>query len=141
MRNEKYIRTQQVELVVPFHDLDAMQVVWHGNYLNYFDLARNALFESAGLDMYRYGRETGYLFPITKVTTKHIQPLRFKDRLICSVGLLDAHRKLVMDFEIRKAEDGKLCAKCTTEQVTVNHNNFKMEIEVPQDIRQALSAR
>ena len=39
---------------VPFHDLDPLQIVWHGNYLKYFDIARFGLFKQAGLDLYQY---------------------------------------------------------------------------------------
>ena len=31
----------QVE--VPFHDVDAMDVCWHGHYLKYFEIGRAAL--------------------------------------------------------------------------------------------------
>ena len=33
----------EVTIRVPFFDLDPMQIVWHGNYLNYFEIARAAL--------------------------------------------------------------------------------------------------
>ena len=41
-------RSHEIRLSVPFHDLDPMDVVWHGNYLKYFDMARFALFREAG---------------------------------------------------------------------------------------------
>ncbi len=28
---------------LPFHDLDPMRVVWHGNYMKYFEIARDGL--------------------------------------------------------------------------------------------------
>jgi len=30
----------EVKIKVPFYDLDPMQIVWHANYLNYFEIAR-----------------------------------------------------------------------------------------------------
>ncbi len=35
--------TVDVELTIPFHDVDAMGVVWHGNYFRYFEIAREKL--------------------------------------------------------------------------------------------------
>ncbi len=35
----------EVKYSVPFFDLDPMQIVWHGNYLNYFEIARAGLFD------------------------------------------------------------------------------------------------
>jgi len=65
-------RTYQVKLTVPFHDLDPLHVVWHGNYLKYFDIARFGLFKDAGIDLYAYSQKNSCFFPITKTTTKLI---------------------------------------------------------------------
>ena len=40
----------EVEIEIPFHDVDSMKIVWHGNYAKYFEIARCALFESIGLN-------------------------------------------------------------------------------------------
>ena len=32
-----------VTITVPFHDVDAMGVVWHGNYFRYLEVAREQL--------------------------------------------------------------------------------------------------
>ena len=42
-------RVAEVSFQVPFHDVDAMQVVWHGNYLKYFELARTEMERSMDL--------------------------------------------------------------------------------------------
>ena len=48
--NEKQ-KSFEIKIRVPFFDLDPMQIVWHGNYLNYFEMARAALFEHNGVDL------------------------------------------------------------------------------------------
>ena len=40
-----------VTLKVPYYDVDLMQIVWHGNYLKYFEVARQALFREYGVDL------------------------------------------------------------------------------------------
>jgi acyl-CoA thioester hydrolase len=132
-------RRCQVELVVPFHDLDAMQVVWHGNYLKYFDIARNALFEEAGINLYDYCVKSGFLFPIVRTRAKHTFPLRYRNRFVCTVVVVETRRKIVLDFEIRLADSGKLCARCRSEQVAVRGSGFEMEIMIPEDIQRALN--
>ena len=37
------LREIGVELEVPFHDIDGLGIVWHGNYFKYFELARTEL--------------------------------------------------------------------------------------------------
>jgi acyl-CoA thioester hydrolase len=128
-----------VELLVPFHDLDPMNVVWHGNYMKYFDVARHALFEQAGIDLYDYGVRRGYLFPVVKTSTKHIGPLRRGDRFTCTAELVESKRKLIIDFEIR-LQGGQLCARCRSEQVAVRTSDLVLEIVIPEDVRRALDS-
>ena len=122
---------------MPFFDLDPMQIVWHANYLNYFEIARAALFENNGVDLYSfYGRDK-IIFPIIKTSTKHIFPLRHRDEIVCKATIVDAYVKLVVDFEIRKAEDGKICARGRTEQVAVKTPEMEILFSIPEEIRNA----
>jgi acyl-CoA thioester hydrolase len=128
----------EVKLSIPFFDLDPMQIVWHGNYLNYFEVARAALLDHHRVDLYSYFERHKLLFPIIKTATKHIFPLRHRDEVICKATLVDAKVKLVFDFEIRLAKDGKICARGRTEQVTVKAPEMEMIFSIPEEIRQAL---
>lgn len=95
----------EVRISVPFFDLDPMQIVWHGNYLNYFEIARAALFEHHGVDLYSYYEREKIIFPIIRTATKHIFPLKHRDEIIVKATLVDAHIKLVVDFEIHHQLD------------------------------------
>jgi len=128
----------EIKLKVPFHDLDPMQVVWHGNYFKYFDQARFGLFAHAGIDLYQYQLEKQFLFPITKNAIKHIAPLGPNDDFICKATVTEARYKIAIAFEIRLADTGKLCARCTSEQVAVKTPSMELEFEIPKDIRKAL---
>lgn len=128
----------EVKISVPFFDLDPMQIVWHGNYLNYFELARAALFEHYGVDLYSYYEREQIIFPIIRTSTKHIFPLKHRDEVICKATLIDAHIKLVVDFEIRKAASGDVCARGRTEQVAVKTPEMETLFSIPQDIRNLL---
>ena len=128
----------ETQMKVAFHDLDPMQVVWHGNYLKYFDVARFGLFADAGIDLYDYMINRHYVFPVTRSSIKHIAPLRPFDEFICRGTVVEAEYKIVMDFEIRLAEDDQLCARGNSEQVAVKYPEMEMKFEVPMDIRKAL---
>jgi len=123
---------------VAFYDLDPIQVVWHGNYLNYFEDARTALFNSNGIDLYDFYLQEGIVFPIIKTSTKHVLPLRYHDEFICRATIVDARMKIVVDFEIRKADGGQVCARGRTEQVSVKADTMEILYSVPGEIRQAL---
>jgi len=127
-----------VKMKVAFHDLDPMQVVWHGNYLKYFDVARFRLFAAAGIDLYDYMMSKKYVFPVTRSAIKHIAPLRPFDEFICRAAVTEAEYKIAMNFEIRLIADDKLCARGNSEQLAVRWPEMEMEFEIPLDIRRAL---
>mgnify|MGYP001315129336 FL=1 len=128
----------EVKISVPFFDLDPMQIVWHGNYLNYFELARAGLFQRYGVDLYNYYDRTKIIFPIIRTQTKHILPLRHRDEIICRATLVDANIKLIVDFEIRKAGENVVCARGRTEQVAVQMPQGETLYSIPADIRDVL---
>jgi acyl-CoA thioester hydrolase len=123
---------------VSFHDLDPMRIVWHGNYFKYFDKTRFALFEAAGIDLYRYMTELQYAFPITRTSTKHIAPLQARDHFICKATVTEARFKIAMNFEIRRVTDDALCVRGSSEQLAVKYPMMELEFEIPEEIRKAL---
>ena len=123
---------------VAFYDLDPIQVVWHGNYLNYFEDARTALFNQNGIDLYEFYEREGIVFPIIKTATKHIVPLRYHDEFICRATIAEAKVKIVVDFEIRKVDNPQVCTRGRTEQVAVKAPEMEMLFAIPDEIKKAL---
>jgi acyl-CoA thioester hydrolase len=136
--NKNNHRTYETRLTIPFHDLDPMQIVWHGNYLKYFDMARFGLFNEAGIDLYSIYEENQYIFPITKTSAKHILPLRYGDEIICKATLVEARIKIVLDFEIRMAENGTVCTRGRGEQLAVKIPEMETLFQIPDLVREAL---
>jgi acyl-CoA thioester hydrolase len=129
----------EIDMKVAFHDLDPLQIVWHGNYLKYFDVARFALFASVGIDLYQYMLTKKYVFPVTRSAAKHIMPLRAFDEFVCRATVTEAQYKIAMKFEIRKKDaDRTICARGTSEQLAVRFPEMEMEFAIPDDIRIAL---
>jgi acyl-CoA thioester hydrolase len=129
--------SSSVTLKVPYYDVDLMQIVWHGNYLKYFEAARQALFKKYGVDMQHYIEDTRYVFPVVRSMIKHIWPLRFDDEFICTAVLKEARVKIVLDFEIKLISNGKVCAKGWTEQVAVLLPEMEMVFQIPEEIQKA----
>lgn len=128
----------ELRMRVPFHDLDPMQIVWHGNYVKYFDTARQGLFRSLGVDLYEFFQETGYLFPVIRTSVKYIQPLRYNDAFVCTAALAEVTHKLVVDFEIRREEDHTICTKGRGEQAAVIYPDMELCFEIPPSFRERL---
>ena len=131
-------QSHEVRMKVPFFDLDPMQMVWHGNYLKYFDIARSELFDGLGVDLFEFHDRTRYIFPIIRSSVKHIHPLKRGDEFICRATVKDARSKIVVAFEIRLVADGTICARGTTEQAAVLAPEMEMVYTIPEEISRAL---
>ncbi|MCF8025981.1 MAG: acyl-CoA thioesterase [Desulfobacteraceae bacterium] len=138
MKNPDPDKTCERKFAVPFHDLDPMQVMWHGNYLKYFDITRDALFRKLGIDLYQAYKDTRYIFPIIRTSIKHVSPLRFRDEFICRAVLKDVNYKITVAFEIRVAEDNRVSAKGQSEQAAVKTPEMETMLKIPEHIRKAL---
>ena len=128
----------KVRLRVPFHDLDPLQMVWHGNYLKYFEIAREGLFRELGADLYDFHLKSGYLFPVIRSSVKHIRPLFHHDEFICRARLKESKRKLIVDFEIRLVKDNTLCAKGQSEQAAMKVPEMELMLLIPEALRNLL---
>lgn len=128
----------KIERQVAFYDMDPGQIVWHGNYFNYFEDARRALFAGRGVDLIEFGLKNNFFFPIIKTSTKHLHPLRYGDIFICQATLVDARTIIIVDFEIRLKGKGTLCMQGRTEQVAVKSPEMEILLFIPEEIRKAV---
>jgi acyl-CoA thioester hydrolase len=124
---------------VAFHDVDAMRIVWHGNYLKYFEIARDRLFAQHGIDMYSAGDANGpqVVYPVIRTATRHSHPLRYGDEFVCTAILAEARTKLIIDYQLELKEGGALCATGRTEQVALRLPELELQLELPASLRRA----
>jgi acyl-CoA thioester hydrolase len=109
-----------VGLDVRFPEVDAYRVVWHGNYVLYCEIARNALCGAAGLTPAE-ALACGYRVPITRFEIVVRRPARLDDHLEVSCTLRPPETaKLEMDYEVRRLPDRLLLATGFTQQVLLS---------------------
>jgi acyl-CoA thioester hydrolase len=113
-------RLFSVAFEVRFPEVDSYGVVWHGHYVQYFEVARNALCAAFGLTP-ADALAHGYKVPITKVSMDLKRPARLDDRLAVTTRLAPPEiAKLAMSYEIRRETTGELLASGATEQVILD---------------------
>jgi len=115
----------EIELTPAFHDLDPMEVVWHGHYPKYLELARCALLQRFNYD-YPQMRDSGYLWPIVDMRLKYVKSAVFLQRLKVSATFAEWENRLKIDYEIRDAADGSVLTKAHTIQVAVDMQTREM---------------
>jgi len=126
---------------VPFYDVDMMRVVWNGHYWKYFEEARQALFTQQGITSFDESEGKGWVFPVIRSEVKYIHPLRLDDEFICTATLKEARVKIVVDFEITRVADGKVCARGRSEQAAVKVPEGEMAFMIPHEVQNALWGR
>ncbi|MCX7808861.1 MAG: acyl-CoA thioesterase [Deltaproteobacteria bacterium] len=114
-----------MELEVPFHDVDALSVVWHGWYFKYFEIARSALFRAHSID-------AGDLVPlglamyVIETQSRHLRPLRYGDRFQVAAWFSEYTPRIEVSYEIRKGDETRV-AQGRTVLVTLQISPQKPE--------------
>ena len=119
------------ETTVRFSEVDSMKVVWHGQYVRYFEDGREAFgrnFPGLGyMDFYA----NGYTAPIVDLQIQYISPLTVNDVAVIEVRYIDtAAAKIRFEYIIRRKSDGALAAKGSTVQVFVRADG-DMDLNTP----------
>lgn len=109
----------EVEMQVQFFDLDPMQIVWHGNYVKYLEVARCALFDKIDYN-YEQMRASGYAWPIIEMNLRYAGPAAFGQRLLLRAEIVEWENRLRLDYLITDAASGKRLNRATTTQVAVD---------------------
>lgn len=99
----------EVELEVPFHDVDMLHLVWHGHYYKYFEIARTQLLRSKGLSAEQI-MKTGFLMVVIETKCRYPAPLRFGHRFRVGAAFADVDYRIKIDYEIFNITDHKRSA-------------------------------
>ena len=110
---------EEIEFTVEFYDVDSMGIVWHGNYIKYFEKARCALLGRIGYG-YREMKASGWAFPVTAVSVKYVSSLVFQDRVRARAALTEYENCIKIKYELYNAATGRLCTKGESTQMAVN---------------------
>lgn len=129
--------TAELALSPAFHDCDPMNVVWHGNYFKYLELARCKLLQRFDYD-YPQMLESGYLWPVVDARIKYIRPLRFAQPLVVAVQLTEWENRLKFEYQIRDGETEQVLTRAHTIQVAVEAASGEMLYVCPPVLWQKL---
>jgi acyl-CoA thioester hydrolase len=81
---------------VPFHDVDVMQVAWHGHYVKYFEIARCVLLDKIDYN-YPQMKTSGYAWPVIDLRVRYAQPLRFRQTVRVIAKLVEWENRLKIE--------------------------------------------
>ena len=113
---------------VRFNETDTMGVVYHPNYLHWFEMARVEYLRAAGVSLNDLMDE-GILFPIANIQMHYLNSCKFDDEYEVQV-IMSAFNKARMDFacKIFRVKDGVLAAEGTCRNVFTDREGRVMRL-------------
>ncbi|MBU8907434.1 acyl-CoA thioesterase [Desertibacillus haloalkaliphilus] len=117
-----FVSTRDIQVL--YADTDMMGVIYHANYLKYFELGRAALMEDLGYS-YVGMEQSGYFAPVYDVQAVYKKPLRYGDKAVVKTWVESNDGvKTVYGYAIVNG-DGELCVEGSTTHIIVRKDTFK----------------
>lgn len=126
-----------VIIEVPFFDVDSMDIVWHGHYVKYLEVARCAFLSAIGYD-YNVMKANGYGWPIVQLNLKYVRPAVFGQKIRVEVVLKEYESCLKFDYVISDIISGKKLTKASSMQVAVCMQTRETQFQTPESWLQAV---
>ena len=120
----------EIEIEIPFYDVDSVGIVWHGNYVKYFEVARCVL-----LDKLHYNyidmKESGFFWPIIDIRLRYISPTKFKQKITVRAVIKEWENRLKISYLITDTVTGIRLIRGYSVQVAVDITSGEMLFASP----------
>ncbi len=113
-----------------FYDLDPMQIVWHGNYVRYFEEARCALLDHIGYN-YRQMAHSGYSWPIVDLRVKYVKSVTLLQEIKVVATLIEYENRLQISYRIFDVLSGEVLTKGESVQFPVSLESGDVSLDSP----------
>jgi acyl-CoA thioester hydrolase len=130
--------TGEVVIEIPFHDVDAMGVAWHGHYVKYLEIARTAMMRQVGLD-FQQMQDWGVIWPVVVCNLKFIRSLRYGQKVRVRAELVEYQARLRVRYLLTDAETGQRVNKAETIQLAVTSGTGELLFECPPMLTEAIA--
>ena len=120
-------------ITIRYAETDMMGIVYHANYLLYFEDARTRFLEAIGFP-YDHIEQAGYLSPVTHFECDYGAPLRYGDTAVVRTRVVSSRpTKTVYAYEVfREGQDLDVEKPCCTGRSTHCLVDGSFPCDVPQ---------
>jgi acyl-CoA thioester hydrolase len=96
----------KTQIRVRYADADPMNVVYYGNYAQYFEVGRVESLRALGIS-YKLIEDLGYILPVVELNIKYLRPARYDDLLTVTTQLREfpVDHRITFHQEIHNEED------------------------------------
>lgn len=95
----------RTQVTVRYAETDMMGIVYHGNYLPWFEVGRTTLLKECGLP-YRELEAQGYHLPVIELGMKFAKPALYDDTVTIITRLKERPLlRIHLDYEVRRGDE------------------------------------
>jgi len=114
---------------VRYAETDQMGVVYHANYLVWFEVGRVELMRQRGLDYKRLEIDEGCWIAVVEATVRYKAPARYDDELIVETRVRSVRGPVIrFSYRIVRAEDRLLLCEGETVHVVIGRDMKRRRI-------------
>ncbi|MDO5665338.1 MAG: acyl-CoA thioesterase [Bacteroidia bacterium] len=123
--------TDRIEVRVRFSEVDALQIVWHGEYVKYIEDGREAFGKRYGIG-YMDMKDEGFAAPIVKLDLDYKLSLTFNEQAIVETRYIPCDAaKIQFDYTVFRKSDNAVVAEASTVQVFTHLDTGILELNNP----------
>jgi acyl-CoA thioester hydrolase len=114
---------------VRYAETDQMGVVYHANYLIWFEVGRVEFIRQLGMDYKSMEAEEGALIAVVEATARYKAPARYDDELLIRTSLAGVRGPIVrFRYAILRAADNLLLCEGETTHIVVGRDMKRREM-------------
>jgi acyl-CoA thioester hydrolase len=126
--NEAAHLTVSENIRIRFNETDPLGIVWHGNYITYFEDGREAFGRKHDIS-YLDIAKTGYTTPIVKSSCEHKLSLRYGDVVRIETSLIDTPAaKIIHHYKIFDSNNELACTGETVQVFVDRDGNLSLNL-------------
>jgi acyl-CoA thioester hydrolase len=119
----------QSHVRVRYAETDQMGVVYHANYLVWFEVGRVDFIRSLGMDYGSMEREDGIGIAVVDVSARYKCPARYDDELVIETSLIAARGSVIkFGYKVVRAIDSVMLCEGETIHVVVGKGMKKQKL-------------
>ena len=129
MMDVELAEKSQVRFRVRYAETDQMGVVYHANYLPWFEMARTDLCAERGVRYRDIEVNDNLLLTVVDLQCRYHAPARYDDEIIAEARLKHSHpRMVVFTYEIRNAATSQLLVTGETRHVFITREGRPVKV-------------
>jgi len=123
--------SERTVVVIRFNEADPLGIVWHGNYIRYFEDGREAFGKKYGigyLDIFGAGLTT----PVVHVSCDFKKSVKYGDTIIVETRFINSPAaKLIFEYTIYNRDNMEVVAKGKSIQVFLDKDTAALQLINP----------